>query len=170
MSPHNTRARLKSASDCCLTCNENIQNNESSFDCFACGWMMHLTKKCTSLNETAFKDISALGKNCLLLCNLCVSEKRNQITTAQSNQSQNNTQMEHLESELVELKKKLTEIKSFLVKNETHTASPRQSDVSQPKEKLPPRTEELDGIRIRGIPELKEKNARLRNEHDDSED
>ena len=55
------------------------------------------------------------------------------------------------------------------MKNETHTASPRRSDVSQPKENLPPRTEELDGIRIRGIPELKEKNARLRNEHDYSE-
>ena len=69
---------------------------------------MHLTKKCTSLNETALKGISAVGKNCLLLCNLCVSETRDPITTAQSNESQNNTQMEHLESELVELKKKLS--------------------------------------------------------------
>ena len=170
MSPHNTRARLKSTSDCCLTCNENFQYNESSFDCFACACRLHLhlTKNCTSLNETASKGISALGKNCFLLCNLCVSEKRDQITTTQSNESQN-TQMEYLESELVKLKKNVTELKSILMKNETRTASPRQSDVSQREEKLPPRTEELDGIRICGIPELKEKNGRLRNEHDYSE-
>ena len=55
------------------------------------------------------------------------------------------------------------------MKNSTSTASPRQPDVSQLKEKLPPRTEEVDRIRIRCIPELKEKNARLRNKHDYSE-
>ena len=55
------------------------------------------------------------------------------------------------------------------MKNETRTAPLTQSHVSQPEEKLSPWTEELDGIRIRGAPELKEKNARRRNEHDYSE-
>ena len=82
---------------------------------------------------------------------------------------QNNTQNEHLEFELVVLKKTVFEKKTFLVKNETCTASPRSPDISQPKEKLPPRREQLDVIRTRGIPGLKEKNARLRKEHDYSE-
>ena len=55
------------------------------------------------------------------------------------------------------------------MKNEARTASPRQSDVSQPKENLPPRLEEPDGIRIRSIStEGKECQAEKR-KHDYSE-
>ena len=63
------------------------------------------SQKCSTLNETASKGITALGKNCRLLCNLCVSGKRDKIATIQWNECQNNTQMEHLESELFELKR-----------------------------------------------------------------
>ena len=66
---------------------------------------------------------------------------------------------------MTDLKKAVSEIKSFLTSKPPIEAVP--TVVTTPKPEAPPKpVEEIDGIRIRGIPESNEKEARLRQEHD----
>ena len=159
MSKHNTRNRVKSISDSCFTCDEKILKNESSFDCFVCGCRMHLTKNCTGLSEAAVNGVLAIGKNALLLCNKCIEEKRHEklaqsahVNTV-SNEHQE-SQMKNLETEMTDIKKTVSEIKTLL----------QNSPITKSQEQMPKPPEELDGIRIRGIPESTEKE--VRQEHD----
>ena len=65
--------------------------------------------------------------------------------------------MKNLESEITDLKKAVSEIKSFLTSKPPIEAVP--TVVPTPKPEAPPKpVEEIDGIRIRGIPESNEKN------------
>ena len=66
---------------------------------------------------------------------------------------------------MTNLKKAVSEIKSFLTSKPPIEAVP--TAVPTPRPEAPPKpVEEIDGIRIRGIPESNEKEARLRQEHD----
>ena len=77
------------------------------------------------------------------------------------------TQMKTLENELTDLKKTVTEIKTLLSTKQPDSDYPTQPSSIASRQKPPPKpAEELDGIRIRGIPESTEKEARLRQEHD----
>ena len=172
MSKHNTRNRVKSISDSCFTCDEEILKNESSFDCFVCGCRMHLTKNCTGLSEAAVNGVLAIGKNALLLCNKCIEEKRHEklaqsahVNTV-SNEHQE-SQMKNLETEMTDLKKTVSEIKTLLTRKPPDSGQPAQnSPITKSQEQMPKPPEELDGIRIRGIAESTEKEARVRKEHD----
>ena len=172
MSKHNTRNRVKSISDSCVTCDEKILKNESSFDCFVCGCRMHLTKNFTGPSEAAVNGVLAIGKNALLLCNKCIEEKRHEklaqparVNTV-SNEHQE-SQVKNPETEMTELKKTVSEIKTLLTRKPPDSGQPAQnSPITKSQEQMPKPTEELDGIRIRGIPESTEKEARVRQEHD----
>ena len=170
MSKHNTRNRVKSISDSCFTCDEKILKNESSFDCFVCGCRMHLTKNFTGPSEAAVNGVLAIGKNALLLCNKCIEEKRHEklaqpahVNTV-SNEHQE-SQVKNLETEMTELKKTVSEIKTLLTRKPPDSGQPAQP-ITKSQEQMPKPTKELDGIRIRGIPESTEKEARVRQEHD----
>ena len=61
----------------------------------------------------------------------------------------------------------MTKIKTLLSTKQPVSHYPTQSRSIASRQKAPPKpAEELDGIRIRGIPESVEKEARLRQEHD----
>ena len=116
------------------------------------------------------KGVLALGKNALLLCNACVVDKRQEKITdalqehATVKERQEN-QMKNLESEMTDLKKAVSEIKSFLTSKPPIEAVP--TVVPTPKLEAPQKPVlEIDGIGIRGIPESNEKEARLRQKHD----
>ena len=77
------------------------------------------------------------------------------------------TQIKPLENEMTELKKTVTEIKTLLTTKQPDSDYPTQPSSIASRQKPPPKpAEELDGIRMRGIPESTEKEARLRQEHD----
>ena len=165
MSKHNTQKRVKSISDSCFTCDEKILKNESSFDCFVCGCRMHLTTNCTGLSKAAVNGVLAIGKNALLLCNKCIEEKRHK-KLAQSAHV-NTVSNEHHETEMTDLKKTVSEIRTLLTRKPPDSGQPAQnSPITKSQEQMPKPPEELDGIRIRGIPESTEKEARVRHEHD----
>ena len=133
---------------------------------------MHLTKNCTGLSEPAVNGVLAIGKNALLLCNKCIEEKRHEklaqpahVNTV-SNEHQE-SQMKNLETEMTDLKKTVSGIKTLLTKKPPDSGQPAQnSPITKSQEQMPKPPEELDGIRIRGIPESTEKEARVRQEHD----
>ena len=160
MSKSNNQNRVKSISDSCFTCDEKILKNESSFDCSVCGCRMHLTKNCTGLSEAAVNGVLAIGKNALLLCNKCIEEKRHEklaqpahVNTV-SNEHQG-SQMKNLETKMTDLKKTVSEIKTLLTRKPPDSGQPAQnSPITKSQEKMPKPPEELDGIRIRGIPEF----------------
>ena len=73
------------------------------------------------------------------------------------------TQLKTLENETTDLKKTVTEIKTLLTTKQPDSDHPTQPSLIDSRQEPPPKpAEELDGIRIRGIPESTEKEARLR--------
>ena len=133
---------------------------------------MHLNEDCTGLCEAAVNGVPALGKNALLICNKCVEEKRQDNLTQAAHETTTSkelrdTQMKTLENEMTDLKKTVTEIKTLLSTKQPDSGYPTQPSSIASRQKSPPKpAEELDGIRIRGIPESTEEEARLRQEHD----
>ena len=133
---------------------------------------MHLNEDCTGLSEAAVNGIPALGKNALLICNKCVEEKHQDNLTQAAHETTTSkelreTQMKTLENEMTDLKKTVTEIKTLLSTKQPDSDYRTQLNSTASRQKPPPKpAEELDGIRIRGIPESTEKEARLRQEHD----
>ena len=133
---------------------------------------MHLNEDCTGLSEAAVNGVPALGKNALLICNKCVEEKRqdnltqaaHEITTSKELRD---TQTKTLENKMTDLKKTVTKIKTLLSTKQPDSNYPSQPSSIASRQKPPPKpAEELDGIRLRGIPESTKKEARLRQEHD----
>ena len=124
---------------------------------------MHLTKNCTGPSEAAVNGVLAIGKNSLLLCNKCIEEKRHKklaqsahVNTV-SNEHQE-SQMKNLETEMTDLKKTVSEIKTLLTRKPPDSGQPaRNSPITKSQEQMRKPPEELDGIRIRGIPESTEK-------------
>ena len=53
-----------------------IPKAEKSYNCVACGCHMHLEPTCTGLSNVAINGIKELGRNAMLLCNVC-NEKTN---------------------------------------------------------------------------------------------
>ena len=131
---------------------------------------MHLNEDCTGLSEAAVNGEPALGINALLICIKCVEEKRQDILTQAAHETTTSKklrviQMKTLENEMTDLKKTVT--KTLLSTKQPDSDYPTQPSSIASRQKLPPKpAEELDGIRIRGIPESTEKEARLRQEHD----
>ena len=106
------------------------------------------------------KGVLALGKKALLLCNACVEDKRQEKVAdalqehATVKEHQEN-QMKNLESEMTDLNKAVSEIRSFLTSNPPIEAVP--TVIPTPKPEAPEKpVEEIDGIGIRGIPESNE--------------
>ena len=68
---------------------------------------------------------------------------------------------------MTDLKKTTNEIKTLLSTKQPDSDYPTQPSSIASRQKPPSKpAEELDGIRIRGIPESTEKEVRLRHEHD----
>ena len=129
---------------------------------------MHLTKSCTSLSDTAINGITTLGKNIALLCNKCVdSNGYERLRKAVSDAEQTSPkQFKKIEEDMDELRKNVQEIKTLFSQT---TMKPNEIK-SEAKTKVPinatPKQENQNGIRIRGIPELNDKDQRKRQEND----
>ena len=75
--------------------------------------------------------------------------------------------MKTLENEMTDLKKTVIEFKTLLSTKQPDSDYPTQPSSIASRQKPPAQhAEELDGTRIRGIPESMEKEARFRQEHD----
>ena len=69
----------------------------------------------TGLSETAINSVLEVWKSALLLCNICVEAKR-QEQPAEALQVKKSSieQMKHLENEMAGLKKRVSDIKTFV--------------------------------------------------------
>ena len=170
-SPHQTnmtRNREMTTDSVCETCQQKIKKNEDTFCCIVCNCKMHLTKSCTSLSDLAINGITTLGKNIALLCNKCVdSNGYERIRKAVSDAEQTSPkQFKKIEEDMDELRKNVQEIKTLFSQT---TMKPNEIK-SEAKTKVPinatPKQENQNGIRIRGIPELNDKDQRKRQEND----
>ena len=56
----------------CRTCTRSIPKAEKSYNCVACGCHMHLEPTCKGLSNVAINGIKELGRNAMLLCNVCI--------------------------------------------------------------------------------------------------
>ena len=154
-----TRNREMTADSVCETCQQKIKKNEDTFCCIVCNCKMHPTKSCTSLSDTAINGITTLGKNIALLCNKCVdSNGYERLRKAVSDAKQTSPkQFKKIEEDMDELRKNLQEIKMLFSQT---TMKPNEIK-SEAKTKVPinatPKQENQNGIRIRGIPELNDK-------------
>ena len=132
---------------------------------------MHFNENCTLLIETALKDIVALGQNVLLLCNTCVGEnKKENIAKLLQQLIPNKTgQILSIEKDFEELKQTLSEIKDYMKEKQDQAVQGKSNVESSLPQRKTLTAEGQNGIRIRGIPQLKEKDPRMRQEHDLSE-
>ena len=124
-------------------------------------------KKFSGLSELAPKRIRVLGPNVHLLCNDCVGEKQHQSVKMLA--ERNASRSQNLETEVTDLKKSVPRIKSILnekVSSRKFLPRPVQPLAKHEESKWTAPIEELNGIRNRGKPESKAKDARERQEHD----
>ena len=158
----------------CKTCEFALDKTDAAFNCLSCACVMHLTEECAGLSKNLVKAIKDLGSNILLLCNECVDAgKRDLIVrreTVSRIEERNEAKLNHMTSQLNEIKTELNNLKHEHVK--TFADGESTINVALPPEPTPKMTKPVnieDGIRIRGLPESDSKDARQRHEHDMNE-
>ena len=130
---------------------------------------MRLEVVCTGLSTVALNGILELGNNALLICNTCLSNgKRDQVirSTASHDKSEN---IKKIEEEISKLSKVVAEV------------STKMENITDPIQSLPIAEQGKTwsqvaaqniikplskGLRIRGVPEIKERDGRKRLDHD----
>ena len=160
----------------CNTCKAGNTKKDTVFRCVSCENIMHLTTKCTELSGTIINALQEINLNVLLLCNNCVkTNKRDVVLDAIGSQNKIGNSNENQE----EMKTFVKETVGSQLKNEiTSFNSAVESDLNdlggivtktvKPKT-TPPTNDHPSSVRVGGIPELKDTNARKRAEHDKTE-
>ena len=153
----------------CNTCNHTLADGVELFVCLTCGNSMLWTLKCTGFSETLLKELKEVRNNVLLMCNQCSSNgKRDLFFSVVSRQSSAieaiQKQIEKAENSLktqteVELKKY-----SEVLTNTLATSAAPHPLVAATKQDVQKKStgNALIGIRIRGIPELVNRDPALR--------
>ena len=161
------KTRLKSASETqgkCKTCKSDIPSSEEIFRCVACDCILHLTTSCTGFSETAIAGLKELGKNVPHVCYRCVERNSHEELL---NLSENKEKHQRQESALSSIQAEISEIKKAIEQLKVSAQEKPQQPPPKPKvADPPPKNIELDGIRLRGIPESEDKPPRQRYEHD----
>ena len=161
----------------CNTCKSSVTKKDTVFRCVSSENIMHTTTQCTQPSGTVINALQEINLNVLLLCNKCEkTNKRDVVLDAISSQNkidksnENQEEMKTFVKETVgnQLKKKeITSYKSDVESNLNDLGDVVTKKV-KPKTK-PPTNDHPSGVRVRGIPELKDTNARKRAEHDQAE-
>ena len=148
------KTRLKSASETqgkCKTCKSDIPSSEEVFLCVACDCIHHLTTSCTGFSETAIAGLKEFGKNVLHVCNRCVERNSHEELL---NLSENKEKHQRQESALSSIQAEISEIKKTVEQLKVSAQEKPQQPPPKPKvADPPPKNIELDGIRLRGIPD-----------------
>ena len=165
----------------CKSCSTSIENKSAIFLYVACGECMHLTPKCTGLSNEIIMCISGILNNILLICQSCVDLKQKDALLDQITNIRKNNETEKLLQEVEELRAEIkvnnravnTQLNSIQQelgekpKTSPHPPTePKPKPIKLPQQKTPKNHENYEGIRFRGIPELKSNNSRERYEHD----
>ena len=149
----------------CKTCKKPITNKSQIFNCIACGDVMHMTKTCTGISETAILGISEISQNVLLLCNCCVGNNRKESMIndlMQTRPSIAETKLNEIAEQFSTFKQEIDSLKQKI--DETSKKPQNRNEPKQPALNKPESS--YNGIRIRGLLELGSKSSRDRHEHD----
>ena len=160
----------------CNTCKAGITKKDTLFRCVSCENIMHMTTQCTQLSGTVINALQEINLNVLLLCNNSVkTNKRDVVLDAISSQNKIDKSNENQEEKKIFVKKTVgnqlkNEITSFQssVESNLYVLGDILTTNVKPKTELPTNYHP-SGVRVRGIPELKDTNARKRAEHDKTE-
>ena len=106
----------------------------------------------------------ALGKNAFLLSNECVEDKPDHFIKESEMKSEQNHRLQKIEKEVADLKSSVSEIKNVMSQN--IIADPSHTEILHTAIKSTTAKENLDRVRIRGITESKNDDARYGQEHD----
>ena len=149
----------------CKTCKKPITNKSQIFNCIACGDVMHMTKTCTGISETAILGISEISQKVLLLCNCCVGNNRKESMIndlMQTRPSIAETKLNEIAEQFSTFKQEIDSLKQKI--DETSKKPQNRNEPKQPALNKPESS--YNGIRIRGLLELGSKSSRDRHEHD----
>ena len=163
----------------CKTCSSSIDSKMAIIHCVACGDSMHLTTKCTGLTQDVIISISGILNNISLICQNCVDLKKKDALLDHISSFRENEEVKELRNDLEEtraeikvnnlsINAQLQELKS-MIEAKTIAAPPPPCEpkpVMHVHHSKKATKEQYDGIRFRGIPELKTSNSRERYEHD----
>ena len=152
----------------CKSCSHPILKKDNVFNCISCSDVMHLTRACTGISEAAIMGIKEISQNILLICNECV--KRNHRNTILNTLTQSRSELDQgkltLMTEKFEgFKKEMESLKQSFEDMKITTKRQQPESTNVPTQK-PMSQLAYDGIRLRGIEELKSKDSRERYEHD----
>ena len=71
----------------CMSCKNEISENDKPFQCVCCTMLLNMTIECTLLSTTAIAGIQELGVICILLCNTCIdNNERHKLYAADHKQ------------------------------------------------------------------------------------
>ena len=146
----------------CKSCSHPILKKDNVFNCISCGDVMHLTRACTGILEAAIMGIKEIFQNILLICKECV--KRNHRDTILNTLTQSRPKLDQRKLTLMTeqfegFKKEMETLKQSFegMKRTTKRQQPESTNVPTQK---PMSQTAYDGIRIRGVEELKSKDSR----------
>ena len=160
----------------CNSCKASITKKDTVVRCVSCEKIMHMTTQCTQLSGTVINAPQEINLNVLLLCNNCVKTiKQDVVLDAISSQNkivqsnENQEEMKIFVKETIgnQLKNEITSFKSAVEGNLNDLGDIATKKVKPKTE--PPTNDHPSGVRVRGIPELKDTNARKRAQHDKAE-
>ena len=140
----------------CKTCKKPITNKSKTFNCIACGDVMHMKKTCTGISETAILGISEISQNVHLLCNCCVGNNRKESMINDSMQ----TRPSIAETKLNEIAEQFSTFKQEIdsLKQKVDETNKKPQNRNEPKQHALNKPESsYNGIRLRGLLELDSK-------------
>ena len=130
---------------------------------------MHLTKQCTGISEAAIMGIKEISQNVILICNECVkNNQRDTIlsTIVTSRPSMTDEKITTMTEQFENFRKEMESIKQSVEDMKSAPKRPPHPEPTQLISRKPNAQATYDGIRIRGIEEMKSKDSRKRHEHD----
>ena len=153
----------------CKSCLHTISKKNNVFNCVACGDIMHLTKQCTGISEAAIMGIKEISHNVILICNECVkNNQRDTIlsTNVTSRPSMTDEKITTMTEQFENFRKEMESIKRSVEDKKSAPKRPPHPEPTQLISRKPNAQATYDGIRTRGIEEMKSKDSRKRHEHD----
>ena len=158
----------------CKTCEDPVTETDEVFVCIACRDTMHWTKTCTGFSESLLSGLSEVRNNILMICNKCSDNgKRDAVVSMVSRQQ---AALETIKSQIKEAEaslkcksdKALQKYSDVLLSKLEENSLPlvKHSSPELDLEQTKQVEKERDGIRIHGLPEVGNRVASERFEHD----
>ena len=142
----------------CSTCKHPTKDSEI-FLCVCCSSIMHWSKKCTGFEDTILSALSTVRENVLLFCNNCDQQGRRDLFLNKPAQPEERT--DKIAEKIETVLSSVWNVEKTLLNTPAPAAAVEAPEIVKTE-----RDANLFALRVRGIPESKNKEKGLRFQED----